>query len=277
MRLRVLSDLHLEHFRQGRELPEVAADAVILAGDIGVGLAGLGWAARRFAGTPVLYVPGNHEFYQQRMTALRAAMRQRAAQLGIHLLDNDSVELQGVRFLGTTLWTDFALYGSRAPQSREDIPPGSTPFETNPLETIPLETIPLETVSAALRMMPDYSLIEQPDGEVFAPEESVRLHCEAVAWLAEELARPCPGPRVVITHHAPLPDCIPLRYRGDVLSPAFASNLESLMGSAALWVHGHVHDAVDLSVHGTRVLCNPGGYPDEVPEIAPCLELVVEV
>lgn len=267
MRLRVLSDLHLEHFRQGRELPEVAADAVILAGDIDVGLAGLEWAAHRFAGTPVLYVPGNHEFYQQRMTALRAAMRQRAARLGIHLLDNDSVELQGVRFLGTTLWTDFALYGARTPQDREGIPVGPAP----------LETIPLEAVSAALRMMPDYSLIEQPDGEVFAPEESVRLHREAVAWLAEELARPCPGPRVVITHHAPLPACIPPRYRGDVLSPAFASNLESLMGSAALWVHGHVHDAVDLTVHGTRVLCNPGGYPDEVPEIAPCLELVVEV
>ncbi len=61
MRLRLLSDLHLEHFDSPPALPEASADAVILAGDIHAGIQGLGWAAERFAGTPILYVPGNHE------------------------------------------------------------------------------------------------------------------------------------------------------------------------------------------------------------------------
>ena len=64
MRLRILSDLHLEHYAQGLDLPDVEADAVILAGDIYTGTQGLVWAAERFAGVPVLYVPGNHEFYE---------------------------------------------------------------------------------------------------------------------------------------------------------------------------------------------------------------------
>ncbi|ALM52234.1 metallophosphoesterase [Halomonas huangheensis] len=257
MRLHVLSDLHLEHFAEGREIPEVDCDVVVLAGDIHVGLTGLEWAAQRFADTPVIYVPGNHEFYQHRMDALRGEMRQRADELRIHLLDNNSVELQGVRFLGSTLWTDYALYDERPEGDRTDIP--------------------FANLSAALRLMPDYAVIEQPQGEVFSPEESVRLHRESLSWLRHELAQPHDGPCVVVTHHAPLPLSIPPRYRGDVLSPAFASDLEQLMGRAALWIHGHVHDPVDCDVHGTRVLCNPAGYPGERPPEELQLGLVVEV
>ena len=61
MKLHILSDLHTEFV--DFDPPETDADAVILAGDIGVGLEGLGWAARHFRDRPIIYVPGNHEFY----------------------------------------------------------------------------------------------------------------------------------------------------------------------------------------------------------------------
>ncbi|MCA0976368.1 metallophosphoesterase family protein [Halomonas denitrificans] len=255
MRLRILSDLHLEHFEGDRLLPDVEADMVILAGDIHLGLQGIEWAAARFPDQPVIYVPGNHEFYKHRMEPLRKEMRERAATLGIHLLDNARLELDGVRFLGTTLWTDFALYDERA-----------TPGD-----------IPTETLSAALRQMPDFAIIEEPDGEVFSPERSVELHRENRAWLETELARPFAGATVVVSHHAPLAECIPAHYQGDPLSPAFASRLESLMEGVALWVHGHVHDPVMLTLGDTRVVAVPGGYPGERSEDELRLDRVVEV
>lgn len=239
MRLRVLSDLHLEHFDEGRELPDAPADAVILAGDIHCGGLGLAWAAERFAGLPILYVPGNHEFYGSAMPSLRRELAAEAERLSIHLLDNRSLTLGGVRFHGTTLWTDFALY---------------TDDPDHDLMLIE---------EKACRLMPDFNIIEQPEGELFSPQESRRLHAEARAWLEAELVEPFDGPRVVISHHAPLAECIPPRYRGDVLSPAFASHLPELMGRMALWIHGHVHESVDLKIAGTRVVANPGGYPGE--------------
>ncbi|WP_431023594.1 hypothetical protein [Halomonas sp. H5] len=79
----------------------------------------------------------------------------------------------------------------------------------------------------------------------------------------------------MISHHAPLAQCIPPRYRGDSLSPAFASHLERLMGRMELWLHGHVHEPVDLICRGTRVVANPGGYPGEFEPSCFCPEGIV--
>lgn len=239
MKLRILSDLHLEHHDEGRSLPNVEADAVILAGDIHTGTQGLHWAAKTFADVPVIYVPGNHEFYGSCMPKLRHALLQEAKQLGIHLLDNRAIVLDGVEFLGTTLWTDLLLYADQPDYSLE------------------------ETERYAEYVIPDFRLIEQPEGELFSAQESTRLHQSALDWLSQELNRTSSGPRVVISHHAPLAECIPPRYEGDELSPAFASSLQHLMGRMDLWVHGHVHEPVDLIYSGTRVVANPGGYPGE--------------
>ena len=60
LRIRVLSDLHLE--AAPFDPPAAAADVVVLAGDIHNGAAGVEWAQRTFE-APVLYVAGNHEPY----------------------------------------------------------------------------------------------------------------------------------------------------------------------------------------------------------------------
>lgn len=253
MRLRIFSDLHLETYKEGRELPDVEADLIVLAGDIHPGSAGLTWAAERFSGTPVIYVAGNHEYYGTSMPAMRVELKSEAEKLGIHFLDNSSVKLGGVKFLGTTLWTDFNLY--------DDDP----------------DKAYASTYERALTFMPDYRIIEQPEGVIFSPEESQRLHKIAVGWLEEELAAPFAGPKVVISHHAPHAACIPDQFQGDILSPAFASKLDRLMGKAELWIHGHVHELVDFKCRGTRIVANPGGYPNEFE--TPCFvpDLVIEV
>ncbi|SDK75425.1 Calcineurin-like phosphoesterase [Pseudomonas delhiensis] len=235
MRIRVLSDLHHEHFGGRRELPAVDADLVVLAGDIHEHLQGLHWAREAFPDTPVVYVAGNHEFYNSDLPELTQAMRNLARALDIHFLENDALVIDGVRILGATLWTDFLLYGE--------------------------ESLPL-TLQRALRLMPDFSCIDWFTAP-FTPALSQQLFEASRDWLAAQLAEPFAGPTVVVTHHAPSARSIPPQYVGDSLSPAFASDLEQLVQQCDLWLHGHVHDALDYRIGRTRVVANPGGYPGE--------------
>src|SRR5690606_30913962 len=108
LRLHILSDLHLS--QQGLILPEVQADLTILAGDIARPRAAMEWASG--IPRPVLYVPGNHEFYGGSIPHVAAELAEQAQAHGIRLLDQQAVVIDGVRFLGATLWTDFELFGA---------------------------------------------------------------------------------------------------------------------------------------------------------------------
>ncbi|NVO04742.1 MAG: hypothetical protein HXX19_01700 [Rhodoferax sp.] len=122
-------------------------------------------------------------------------------------------------------------------------------------------------------------------GQYLTPELTALRHRGSVSWLEGKLAKGDPEKTVVITHHAPSIESVPLRYKTDLLSAAYASNLEHLMGKTALWIHGHIHDSVDYSLGPggglkTRVVCNPRGYlhkngGHENPRFNPCF--VVEV
>lgn len=140
-------------------------------------------------------MPGNHEFYGTCIPLLREELALEAERLDIELLDNRAVTLNGVRFYGTTLWTDFALYAGDPTQN------------------------PADTESKALRYMPDFKIVQTSPGVTFTPQASQQVHAEALAWLEGELSQPFDGPKVVVSHHAPLHDCIPDQYLGDALSP----------------------------------------------------------
>ncbi|MFQ6005988.1 MAG: hypothetical protein ACE5OQ_10840, partial [Woeseia sp.] len=110
-------------------------------------------------------------------------------------------------------------------------------------------------------------------------EDSVQLHETSRAWLVTELQKTFNGRTVVVTHHLPATPSIASRYRNDPLNPAFASRLEDVIETYRpdLWVHGHTHVACDYEIHGTRVVCNPRGYPTESSDRGFLPELVVEV
>lgn len=109
-RLLILSDLHLEFGAFSPPAPDLY-DVAVLAGDIAPGPKAVHWARRdtTFAGKPVVFVPGNHEFYGSERIRTLELLREHAAGSNVHLLDRDEVVIQDVRFLGATLWTDFAL------------------------------------------------------------------------------------------------------------------------------------------------------------------------
>jgi Icc-related predicted phosphoesterase len=233
MKLHILSDLHTEF--SDFSPPGTDADVVVLAGDIGVGTGGIDWAKRQFSDARVLYVPGNHEYYGHDIgdTDLLAAV----APANVQVLNDDTCEIENVRFLGTTLWTDFRLYGE-----------GESWFSRE----------------TARRQINDFTSIRR-GGRLFTPEDSVALHETSKAWLVSELEKDFHGPTVVITHHLPASPSIAEKYKNDPLNPAFASRLEGIIEKHQpdLWIHGHTHVACDYEIYGTRVVCNPRGYPSE--------------
>jgi len=247
MKLHILNDLHIEF--EDFVPPETDAEIVILAGDIGVGTDGLRWAEARFPGMPVIYIPGNHEFYHHDI-ALIDELRMEAPD-NVHVLNDDQIVINGVRFLGSILWTDFALFG---------------------------EADKFFAMQTARQGMTDFSII-QNNGRRFTPEDAIQLHSASRNWLAAMLAEPFDGKTVVVTHHAPSSQSVHPRFARDLLTPAFASNLENLMDCdrAALWIHGHMHESYDYEVYGTRVVCNPRGYAPNAlnPDFRP--DWIVEI
>lgn len=241
MRLHVISDLHMEFGGMPRGHTPPECDAVVLAGDIATGVVGVMWAARYTSPEiPRIYVPGNHEFYgRRRYHRHLEKMKEKAAQMkaegygDVHVLNNDMVVIDGVRFLGATLWTDFNLFG----------------------------TAHLSAM-AAQREMNDYQQIEKVQQVRLTADDTRSFHLESRYFLNEQLRQPFDGKTVVVTHHAPSEQSSHPRYRGSPLNPSYASRLEGLICSysPALWVHGHMHDNSDYMICDTRVVCNPRGY-----------------
>jgi predicted phosphohydrolase len=234
MKLHVLSDLHLTV--SAFDAPSTDADVVVLAGDVARPDQAIAWA--RSLDKPVIYVSGNHEYYDGSIDGTIARLKALAAGSSIHVLEHDAVVLGGVRFVGTTLWTDFLLFGDGAGRAL--------------------------AIQGALDFLRDFSRIRRDDAanERFTPSDAASLFARNASWLEHTLAQDFDGPTVVVTHHAPSPRSIHPRFAESVLNPCFVSNAERLLGGdrVALWIHGHAHDSFDYAVKGTRVVCNPRGY-----------------
>ncbi|NJO22134.1 MAG: hypothetical protein HC868_03315 [Sphingomonadales bacterium] len=111
----------------------------------------------------------------------------------------------------------------------------------------------------AARRISDHRLISDGKG-AWSPEQALEEHGTSRAWLSDQLDRTTPHSKVVVTHHAPSRQSVQPRYRDDLLTAAFASDLEDVVTKAALWVHGHLHAPVDYRLGDCRVVANPRGY-----------------
>ncbi len=236
MRIQIASDLHLEHlewrFPDYRGVEPCDADVLILAGDISKA----GRALDLFGSwpCPVVYVPGNHEYYDGSLADVQAEFRRRAADFpNVQVLAPGCCELFGVRFIGCTLWTDYELFGKELQE---------------------------RAMTACGMSIADHVAIRGANDTPFTPSAALALHREERAWLQAWLAEPFDGKTVVITHHAPSPQSLHPQYARDITSAGFISDLGELMGKADLHIHGHTHASFDYRVNGTCVVANPMGY-----------------
>jgi Icc-related predicted phosphoesterase len=237
MRVRILSDLHLEFGEF--TLPEAPADLVILAGDVHVRRNPVPWILKTFPETPLLYIAGNHEFYGEKFPRQLEKLRAEAADTKIHFLENEALELGGYRFFGCTLWTDMDLFGDVQASSIE-----------------------------ASALMNDYRRIRlshPPSYRKLRPADTRARHILSLQAMEAFLTEGDPRKSIVVTHHAPSILSLPPRRRSHPLSCAYASHLDDFIKQhrPLLWIHGHIHHSQDYTIAETRILSNPHGYIDE--------------
>lgn len=241
IRLLVLSDLHLEH-RRSWSLPEGSPDfdVAIFAGDIAASpreAVDILLTQPALAERPIVYVPGNHEFHGGEIEARLSEGRAAAVGTRVNLLDRETVVINGARFIGAVLWTDYDFF------------PG----------------IGDEAMIHASKALEDHRAIRIGDGArslAFTPADALGRHQADLAYIESELARPFAGPTVVVTHHAPHRKSLVFEHLDNMLTAAYVSDLSATIerGKPRLWAHGHTHVSFDYEVGGCRIVCNPEGY-----------------
>lgn len=271
MNIQLLSDLHLESHPHFAAQPLAGADVLVLAGDIGsyqqdsaltrlgvpdFGLArfsprpvqegGAGWPS------PVIFVPGNHEYDGLEFDEAHQRLRQACERWGLIWLEQESVVLQGVRFVGCTLWSDFdGLSSAPGPAANDTAAaaPGAL------AEQLKARDKAFRAANFYLRK--NHSL---QAGAPMLAEQLRELGLQSQRWLRQALATGFDGPTVAVTHFAPSLLSADPRYGLTPGTAGFCNALDDLLPAAQLWLHGHLHCPQDYVSRGCRVVANPLGY-----------------
>lgn len=268
MKVQLLSDLHFEFFKRdmhnyAQPLIHPEVDVVLLLGDIDLG----DFVLQRIYnlcytwGKEIIYVPGNHEFYGHEMFNVLEKLNHNFPNInimtGVEGFGLNSVEIGNVRFLGGTLWTDFALYaGSNRLPKVEDA---------------------IEIGKGAIN---DFRRITYK-GNLFTPENSIELHQKNLKIINTELQKQFEGKNVLLSHHGVHLNSIHPQYSADsrylnsksklpgenpywTMNPCFASHLPELLDNFDFAFHGHTHKSINFQMNNkrkTKVITNPRGYP----------------
>jgi len=265
MRIQLFSDLHLERDPTFRPYIAPDTDVIVLAGDIGSYQPGSrlhtsDFGLELFAAVPgrtVLFVPGNHEFDALDFDATTLRLRATCARLGITWLDREVVVIDGVRFMGTTLWSDFDALAMSAPDATKQL------------------AMRHKAMRAANYYLSKNTTLSGGAPVLAEGLREMALACQA--WLRAALAVPFDGKTVVVTHFAPSLLSADPRYGLAAGTAGFCNALDALIPQADVWMHGHLHCMNDYMVAGCRVVANPLGYLNKNEQIQFREHLVIEV
>lgn len=278
MKIQLLSDLHLESNPGFVAEPAPDADLLVLAGDIGSyqlrrdgsRMAEPDWGLQRFsplpqyAGwpVPVLFVPGNHEYDALDFDQAHAGLRATCERLGLIWLERETLVLDGVRFIGTTLWSDY--------DALADTVPAKPPKPSRPEQAADPLAQRLRQRHKAYRAANFYleKMATLRHGRLFDAEAMREEALLCQDWLQAALAQPHEGPTVVVTHFAPSLRSADPRYGLTPGTAGFCNAIDPWLAHADIWLHGHLHCPHDYRVGRCRVVANPLGYAEKNEQTA---------
>lgn len=260
MRIQLLSDLHLELHPEFMPQPAPGVDVLVLAGDIGsyqtgsllteddFGLARFSPLRAGSSWPRVLFTPGNHEFDSLEFADTYARLRQICQSLGIEWLEREVVTIDAVRFVGTTLWSDFDAFAKAEKTLTRQLQQREKAFR------------------AANYYLSKNTTLNQGQPMMADAMREMSLDCQA--WLRGALRIPFAGTTVVVTHFAPTLHSADPRYGRQPGTAGFCNALDDMLPFAQVWMHGHLHCPNNYTVRGTRdgrefacqVVANPLGY-----------------
>jgi len=242
MKVQAASDLHTEIGPLEDHLmvldTNTDVDVLVLAGDIGVGHGNFEFARKildQFNNdVEIIMIAGNHEYYKGQYSERLGDYRLMGIlEDNIHFLENEEIIIDGVRFLGCTLWTDFVVKEPEISQS--------------------------EALILAQMNLSDFRSIYHGSTYITAAT-TLSFHLESRAWLEKKLSEDFPGKTVVVTHHGPSWACKHHEYGHNEASPCFYSDLTDLVKKADVWIYGHTHSNLDTTIGSCRLVSNQYGY-----------------
>ena len=267
MKIQIVSDLHLE-FSDLIIKNESDADVLILSGDImvaqdlhdhpeptnatdqqsianGTGLNKRQQTAQRFRDflkrcsfqfPHVVYVAGNHEFYSGKFYAGLDYLREECAKYpNVYFLECDTKIIDGVVFVGGTLWTDMN--------------------KGDPVTQMHIKD-----------MMNDFRIIRNDNRHYakLSPQDVIERHIKTKQYFKIVLSQHKDDRCVIVGHHSPSHQSVHPRYQDDsLMNGGYHSDLSEFIldhPQVKLWTHGHTHHPFDYVIGETRIVCNPRGY-----------------
>lgn len=249
LRVGCWSDLHLDQeYNYLRRLKRPDVDVLLIPGDLACDHNLVHKALIQCSEwfNHVVWVPGNHEFEDKDIHQGRKALAAFDVPDNCHMLDDGFVDIDGIRFIGSTLWSDCG-----------------DPFSQEQIQQF---------------VFPAWAI--KNDGRGFSPSDSTRLHQQMLGYIQYQLAesRRNDLTSVVITHHAPSIHSVHARFLASKVNGAFYTDLTDFIEvhQPGFWFHGHMHNSCRYEISGCQVLCNPsGGSHYENHQFNP--ELVVEI
>jgi Icc-related predicted phosphoesterase len=259
MKIWLFSDLHLEFSPMPQDFQVPDADICVAAGDLLTkgGTRSLEWLNQTIAShMDVVFVPGNHEFYDKSIISSRERMKEISASMPrVHLLDDSSVRFGDVEFIGATLWSNYQLLGNAQ--------------------------LAAHHAKDKLRGMNDFKYIKYQSNPWlrFSPTYAMSMFRTSVGFIGRALEESTARTKIVVTHHAPSPQSLDEDKRADISSASYASDLEAFIQEKKpnYWFHGHIHQSRRYRIASTEIISNPRGYYPAEPNLAFDPALIIDV
>lgn len=249
-------------------------------------------------GKPVIFITGNHEYYHESIVEVDeyfSKLKERKLSNGFqqyenfYFLNNDFVDINGVRIFGSTLWTNLNNSVESFQSNQMNYAPEFFVAHKGMNDSRRIKIRPEEDLHKEIfdQLLADPSI----DTEALLQEKIAKNHFDILynlvlfsrgfkALVKAFRSKPKDSPFIVLSHHAPSFNAVPqnkLQFFKGTHFPFYLSSLEGWLEKYHVnpdyWFHGHYHFSngeyqFDSPVLSTKIITNVYGYREKDTKFA---------